>query len=82
MVLVEIDSNAILVEPMKSRNDSKMIRAYDAIVQRLLRAGMQPKKHVLDNEISENMKQHIRTKYRSSIWKWFHLVVTGVMQPK
>lgn len=59
MVLVEIDSNAILVEPMKSRNDSEMIRAYDAIVQRLLRAGMQPKKHVLDNEISENMKQYI-----------------------
>lgn len=67
MVLVEIDSNAILVEPMKSRNDSEMIRAYDAIVQRLIQAGMQPRKHVLDNEISENMKQHIKTKYKFSL---------------
>jgi hypothetical protein len=67
MVLVEIDSNAILVEPMKSRNDSEMIRAYDAIVQHLIQAGMQPKKHVLDNEISENMKQHIKTKYKFNL---------------
>jgi hypothetical protein len=41
--MVEIDSNAILVEPMKSRNDKEMIRAYDTLVQRLLRAGIQPK---------------------------------------
>ena len=27
MVMVEIDSNAILVEPMKSRKDEEMIRA-------------------------------------------------------
>jgi hypothetical protein len=54
MVMVEIDSNAILVEPMKSRKDQEMIRAYyDALVKRLQRAGIKPKKHVLDNEISE-----------------------------
>ncbi|KAL7474759.1 hypothetical protein ACHAW6_005919, partial [Cyclotella cf. meneghiniana] len=63
MVMVEIDSNAILLEPMKSRQDREMIRAYDALTHRLLRAGIQPKKHVLDNEISSNMKEHIRTKY-------------------
>jgi hypothetical protein len=62
MVMVEIDSNAILVKPMKSRKDQEMIRAYDALVKRLQRAGVQPKKHVLDNEISENMKEHIRDK--------------------
>jgi hypothetical protein len=60
MVMVEIDSNAILVEPMKSRKDQEMIRAYDTLVKRLQRAGVRPKKHVLDNEISENMKDHIR----------------------
>ncbi len=32
MVLVEIDSNAILVEPMKSRKDAEMIRAYNALL--------------------------------------------------
>ena len=60
MVMVEIDSNAILVEPMKSRKDAEMIRAYDALLLRLKRAGIIPKKHVLDNEVSENMKTYIR----------------------
>ena len=60
MVMVEIDSNAILVEPMTSRKDAEMIRAYDALITRLRRAGSAPIKHVLDNEISENMKAHIR----------------------
>jgi hypothetical protein len=51
MVMVEIDSNAILVKPMKSRKDAEMIRAYDALLLRLKRAGagIVPKKHVLDN---------------------------------
>ncbi|KAL7504188.1 hypothetical protein ACHAXN_001875 [Cyclotella atomus] len=33
MVMVEIDSNAILVEPMKSRKDAEMVRAYDRLVK-------------------------------------------------
>jgi len=64
MVLIEIDSNAILVEPMKSRKDAEMIRAYDVLVQQLQQANIHPRKHVLDNEISENMKQHIKEKYK------------------
>ena len=60
MVMVEINSNAILVEPMKSRKDEDMIRAYNALLLRLKRAGIVPKKHVLDNEVSENMKNHIQ----------------------
>jgi hypothetical protein len=60
MVMVEIDSNAILVEPMNSKKDTEMIRAYDALILRLKRAGIVPKKHVLDNEVSEAMKNHIR----------------------
>ncbi len=32
MVLVEINRNAILVEPMKSRKDAEMIRAYNALL--------------------------------------------------
>jgi len=57
--MVEIDSNAILVEPMKNRKDAKMIRAYNALLLGLKRAGIIPKKHVLDNKVSENMKIHI-----------------------
>ncbi len=33
MVMVEIDSNAILVKPMKSCKDAEMIQAYDALLQ-------------------------------------------------
>ena len=39
MVMVKIDSNAILVKPMKSRKDEEMIRAYDALLARLRQAG-------------------------------------------
>ena len=56
MVMVEIDSNAILVEPMKSRKDGEMKRAYEHLLLRLKRAGAQPKKHALDNKVSESMK--------------------------
>ena len=35
MVMVEINSNTILVEPMKSRKDEEMIRAYNALLLRL-----------------------------------------------
>jgi hypothetical protein len=60
MVMVEIDSNAILVEPMQNRKNAKMMRAYNALLLQLKRAGIIPKKHVLDNKLSENMKNHIR----------------------
>jgi hypothetical protein len=32
MVMVEIDSNAILVEPTKSHTDEEMIRPYNALL--------------------------------------------------
>jgi hypothetical protein len=59
MVMVEIDSNAILVKPMKNCKDAKMIQAYDALLLLLKQAAIVPKKLVLDNEVSENMKNHI-----------------------
>jgi hypothetical protein len=48
MVMVEIDSNTILVKPMKNRKDAKMIRAYNALLLQLIWAGIVLKKHVLD----------------------------------
>ena len=57
--MVKIDSSAILVEPMKSCKDAEMIRAYNALILRLRRAGITPKKHVMDNEVSNTMKTHI-----------------------
>jgi hypothetical protein len=60
MVMVEIDSNAILVELMKNPKDAEMIWAYNTLLLQLKQAGITPKKHVLDNEVSDNMKNHIR----------------------
>jgi hypothetical protein len=59
MVMVEINSNAILVKTMKSCKDAEMIRVYDALLQQLKWAGIVPKKQVLDNKESKNMKNHI-----------------------
>ncbi len=47
MVMVKINSNAILVGPMKSHKDEEMIQAYNALLLRLKRAGIVPKKHIL-----------------------------------
>ena len=51
--MVEIDSNAILVKPINSRNDHELARAYRVLMKRLHHAGIVPKKHILDNEILE-----------------------------
>ena len=49
--VVEIDSNAIIVEPLKSRKDAELTRAYHVLVMQLKNAGIVPRKHVLDNEV-------------------------------
>ena len=64
MIMVEIYSNGILVEPMKSRKDSKTTRAYQQLINRLNLAGITLKKHVLENEISMVTKQLIRKEYK------------------
>ena len=64
MVMVDIDSSGILVEPIKNRKDAELTRAYETLLQRLKRAGIEPKKHVLDNEISSAMKDLIKIKYK------------------
>ena len=64
MVMVEVDSNAILVKPLKRRKDVELIRGHKSLLLRLQRAGIVPQKHVMDNEISEAMKEHIRDKFK------------------
>ncbi len=59
MVLVEVDSNYVFVEPMKNRTDSEMQRAYLKIRTRLTQAGITVRKHILDNEVSAAMKELI-----------------------
>ena len=40
--------------------DAEMIRAYKKLMQRLKQANIQPRKNVMDNEISANMKKLTR----------------------
>jgi hypothetical protein len=61
MVLPEVDSNAILVEPMKNRTAGEMVRAYQVLIDRLNFAGIFPKLHILDNECSADMKKTIKS---------------------
>ncbi len=61
MVLIEINSNAILVEGMKNRTTGEMIRAYQVLVERLRSAGVTPKMHILDNECSAKFKERIKS---------------------
>jgi hypothetical protein len=42
MVLIDKDSNAIMVEPIKSRKDAEMVRAYDVLVKRPQTANIYP----------------------------------------
>ncbi len=60
MVLVHIDSGAILVAPMKDWTSGEMIRAYQSLLNRLNTRGIRPKHHVLDNECSEDFKETIK----------------------
>jgi hypothetical protein len=60
MVLIDFDSDAILVEPMKNRTSSEMIRAYQTLIDRLRTAGSIPKLHILDNECSQDFRDTIR----------------------
>ena len=64
MVMVEIDSNAILVEPINNCKDEELTRAYRSMMLRLRRAGIIPKKYILDNEVSESLKTIIQEKYK------------------
>eukprot|EP00804_Cyclotella_cryptica_P009775 CCRYP_013229-RA/>CCRYP_013229-RA protein AED:0.29 eAED:0.29 QI:0/0/0/1/0/0/2/0/456 len=61
--MVQVNSSAILVEPIKNRKDAKLTRAYTTLMSSLHRAGIQPHKHILDNEISQAMKDLIQDKY-------------------
>jgi hypothetical protein len=67
MVMVEIDSNTILVKPINSRSDHELARAYQVFMTRLQRAGIVPKKHILDNKVSEAMKTISKDEYKMAM---------------
>ena len=60
--MCHVDSNAVLAKPMKNRTAKEMIWAYTALIHRINKAGFIPKKHILDNECSEELKTAIKEK--------------------
>jgi hypothetical protein len=61
MVLAKVDSNAILVEPMKNRTAGEMVWAYQVPIDRLNSANIFPKLHILDNKCTADMKETIKS---------------------
>ena len=60
MVIFEAKiSDNIFVEPMRNRQAAEMVNAYQRAVDRMKKAGIEPKMHILDNEISAEFKQAI-----------------------
>lgn len=60
MVMCEVDSNAILVAPMKNIGDQEMHIAYRELLQRLNEFRVNPTKHILDNEASTEVTRVIK----------------------
>jgi hypothetical protein len=55
-VLYHTDTNNILVEPISSRSEHELIRAYNKLIHRLTSKGFKPTLQRLDNEASATMK--------------------------
>ena len=60
MVLINMDSFYISMEPMKTCHTSQTVMTYQIMIDRLKACGINPKHHVLDNECSEEFKKAIR----------------------
>jgi len=50
MILAEVDGNYIAMEPMKSKETSKLVRIYNAIIEWLAQKEIRPAKQMLDND--------------------------------
>ena len=62
MVATQVDANVIMSKPMKKKTAGEMIAAYRKIMKRFKRANIIVKKHILDNEISEEFKEKSKIK--------------------
>ena len=54
--LYSYDGNAILIEPMRSRDNGEMTRVYTALYARLEAVGIKPKINIMDDEASRAIK--------------------------
>ena len=61
IAMITIDANAILLCPIKNRSDQELTKAYRILLGRAKATGLEVRKHVLDNECSNAMKELIRS---------------------
>ena len=54
-----MDGNVVLAEPMLNKSEGAMDETYQKLIESLNDAGIFPKKHILDNEISKGYKEAI-----------------------
>ena len=67
MFMVEIDSNVILVKPIKNRKDAELAKKCRDMMLRLKQAGIITQKHIIDNEVSNAMKTIICCEYKMNL---------------
>lgn len=60
MLVYDYDSNAILVEPLKTRQGSEILKAFTKIYELLTARGLRPRLQRLDNEISTALKNFLK----------------------
>ena len=60
MVIYDHYSNAIIPEPIKSRSEAELIRAYSVLHSKLANWGLRPKFQILDNECPAGLKYYMR----------------------
>jgi hypothetical protein len=56
LVINDYDTNSVLTEPIKSRGDQEMVRAYNKLIQELVDHGFKPRLQRLDNECSSALR--------------------------
>ena len=60
MVVYNVDSNSITTEPMKSRSEHELLRAYTKIHSHLTACGLKPVLSILDNEAPGQLKNFMK----------------------
>jgi hypothetical protein len=61
MVVYDYDSNHILAEPLKSRSEHELVRAYTKLHTKLTVCGLHPLLQKLDNECPAGLKKFMKT---------------------
>ena len=60
MIICEINSNMILVQPMKNQSSHEMSNTCKKLMNQHKVGNTYPSKHILDNEVLDDFLQHIK----------------------